>query len=178
MYFKKMIGEKCYLSPIDVNDAEKYTEWLNDYEIAQYLTLAPMVISLNGEKEALINISKNHNYAIIDIKNDELLGNCGLMDIDNINRTAEIGIFIGNKKYLNKGYGREAMSLLVDYSFKTLNMNNILLRVYSFNERAIKCYKNIGFQTIGKRRNAIERNMKKYDIIFMDLIPSEYYKSN
>ena len=33
MYFKKMIGKKCYLSPINVNDAEKYVEWLNDLEV-------------------------------------------------------------------------------------------------------------------------------------------------
>jgi len=33
MYFKKLIGEKCYLSPIYVNDAEKFTEWLNDMEV-------------------------------------------------------------------------------------------------------------------------------------------------
>jgi hypothetical protein len=33
MYFKKLVGKKCYLSPIDVNDAERFTEWLNDMEI-------------------------------------------------------------------------------------------------------------------------------------------------
>ena len=33
MYFKKLIGKKCYLSPVDVNDVEKFTEWLNDMEV-------------------------------------------------------------------------------------------------------------------------------------------------
>ena len=32
MYFKKLIGKKCYLSPIDINDYEKFTEWFNNIE--------------------------------------------------------------------------------------------------------------------------------------------------
>ena len=53
MYFKKLSGIKCYLSPIDVNDAETYTRWLNDPEITENLTLASALISFNGEKEIL-----------------------------------------------------------------------------------------------------------------------------
>ena len=53
MYFKKLIGKKCYLSPIDVNDAPIYTAWLNDSEVNANLTLASSVISLETEKEFL-----------------------------------------------------------------------------------------------------------------------------
>lgn len=173
-----MIGKKCYLSPINLDDAEKYTEWLNDSEIIQYLSLYPMMISLHGEREGLISLSKGHNYAIINLDNDELIGNCGLMDIDNLNRTAEIGVFIGNKQYQNKGYGTEALSLLIDYGFNILNLKNIMLRVYSYNERAIRCYQKVGFKIIGKRRNAIERFQKTFDILFMDIIASDFYKNS
>lgn len=38
MYFKKLVGEKCYLSPIDANDAEKFTEWLNDLDVTVIFT--------------------------------------------------------------------------------------------------------------------------------------------
>ena len=44
MYFKKLIGKKCYLSPIDVNDAPIYTAWLNDSEVNANLTIASYVI--------------------------------------------------------------------------------------------------------------------------------------
>ena len=177
MYFKKMLGERCYLSPIDIEDAAKYTEWLNDMDIVQYLTLAPMVISMQSEQEFLKTLSRDHNYGIIEKTDDRLIGNCGLMDIDQINLTAEAGIFIGDKEYLNKSYGKEALSLLIDYSFRYLNLQNIMLRVYSFNARAIKCYGNIGFKTIGTRRNSIRRNLKVHDIILMDIIPDDFYQS-
>jgi RimJ/RimL family protein N-acetyltransferase len=108
MYFKKMIGKNCYLSPIDVNDVEKFTEWLNDLEITQHLLVYPQMISLTNEKEFLEKSSKEQVYSIIDIKTDELIGNCGIGSIDHINQTCECGIFIGNKNYWNRGYGTEA----------------------------------------------------------------------
>ena len=178
MYFKKMLGKKCYLSPIDVDDYAQFTEWFNDLETTQYLSAGPMPVSVNSEKEFLQELVKTHCYSIIDLEKNVLIGNCGLVDIDNINQTAEIGIFIGIKEYLNKGFGSEAMSLLIDYSFKMLNIRNIMLRVYSYNERAINCYTKVGFKKIGNRRNSINRNLNSYDIIYMDMLPDDFYKTN
>ncbi|MDL2229737.1 GNAT family N-acetyltransferase [Treponema sp. OttesenSCG-928-L16] len=175
MYFKKMAGEKCYLSPVSLEDAEIFTRWLNDEEVTRSLELYSAVITLHGEKEALVSLSKNHNYSIIDSKSNELLGNCGLMDINHLNRSAEAGIFIGNKNYWNRGYGTEALSLLIDFAFKRLNLHNIMLRVYAFNERAIACYRKVGFKIIGTRREALQRDLKIHDIIYMDILPADFY---
>jgi RimJ/RimL family protein N-acetyltransferase len=176
MYFKKLVGKKCYLSPIDVNDAEKFTEWLNDMEILVNLQLYGGIINLENEKAFLSNLSKEHNYSIINLETNELIGNCGFLDIDFVNQTAEIGIFIGNKNFWNKGYGTEALSLLIDYGFKALNFHNIMLKVYEFNKGAIKSYEKIGFKQIGKRREALHRNLERYNIIFMDILQNEFYK--
>jgi len=50
MYFKKMVGKKCFLSPIDENDAEKFTAWLNDPEVTRYILLYSSVINTTNEK--------------------------------------------------------------------------------------------------------------------------------
>ncbi|MDR2922922.1 MAG: N-acetyltransferase, partial [Treponema sp.] len=81
MYFKKLAGKKCYLSPIDVNDAEVFTEWLNDMELLVNLQLYNSIISVENEKAFLNNLSKDHNYSIIDSETNKLIGNCGFMDI-------------------------------------------------------------------------------------------------
>ena len=176
MYIKKLIGEKCYLSPIDPNDAEIYATWLNDQEVTDYLNLATAVIPVEGEKEILQRLSRDHNYAIVDIKNNELLGNVGLVGVNHIHSTAEIGIFIGNKKYWSKGYGQEALSLFIDFCYRKLNLNNITLRTYSFNTRAIRCYEKVGFKKVGELREALRINLKEYNIILMDILPADFYK--
>jgi RimJ/RimL family protein N-acetyltransferase len=175
MYFKKLVGKKCYLSPINVNDAEKFTEWLNDMEVIKHFSLYPNIISLENEREILTILSKEHNYSIIDMERNELIGNCGFLGIDHINQTAEIGIFIGNKTFWNKGYGKEALSLLIDYGFKALNFHNIMLRVYENNKGAVRCYEKIGFKLIGIRREALDRNLMKQNIIYMDILSNDFY---
>jgi len=176
MYFRKMTGRKCYLSPIDVNDAEKFTEWLNDLEVTEYLMIYPQIISVEKEKEFLGILSKEHTYSIVNNISNELIGNCGFASIDHLNQTAETGIFIGDKKYWDNGYGMEALSLLLDYGFKALNLHNVCLRVYSFNERAKRCYEKIGFKIIGNNREALLRGKERHDIILMDILYSEFYE--
>ncbi len=172
-YYKKLVGKKCYLSPISIEDVGQYTEWLNDLEVTKTLSIFSMNISYNSEIEILERVSKEHNYAIIDLENDKLIGNVGLTDINHLHRTAEIGIFIGDKSYWNKGYGGEAMKLLLKYSFSYLNLRNVMLRVFAYNERAVRCYEKIGFKVIGKRRSSIQFDMKEHELILMDILNDE-----
>jgi len=137
MHFRKIVGKKVYLSPRSNDDAEKYTEWLNNYEIAKYINQHVKTISVESEHEYLAkNDTNSYNFAIVDNETNELIGSIGLMDIDYINHTAELGIFIGDEDHLSKGYGSEAIMLLLNYGFNFLNLNNIMLKVFDFNKRA------------------------------------------
>jgi RimJ/RimL family protein N-acetyltransferase len=176
-YYKKIVGERCYLSPVNIEDAPKYTEWLNDLEISSTLQITHQVLSEEIEKEILQKLSKENLLAIVDIKNDELIGSCGFINIDHLNRIAEFGIFIGNKKYLGKGYGTEATNLTLDFGFNLLNLNNIMLTVYSYNTRAMECYEKCGFKVIGRRRDARVIGGKPYDVIYMDILAEEFKNS-
>jgi RimJ/RimL family protein N-acetyltransferase len=178
-YFRKMIGKRCYLSPMNSEDAEKYVAWLADMEVAQYLTVAYHNINLDVERETLARfVRQGDHFAIVEGKKEELIGGCGFLNPDHINRTAEAGIFIGEKSYWNKGYGEEAMRLLLDYAFNILNLNNIMLSVYAFNTRAIRCYRKIGFKEIGRRRQARLIQGTSYDIIYMDILAEEFTGSS
>jgi RimJ/RimL family protein N-acetyltransferase len=175
MYYKKLIGKKCYLAPMDANDAEQFTEWFNDLELMVNIDLYHALINVDGERAFLSNPPNPHTYSIVDAEKDTLIGNCGLMDVDQLNRIAEVGILIGDKNYFDKGYGTEALRLLLDYGFKALNLHNVMLRVYDYNTRAIKCYEKIGFKKIGARREALHRNLEKHDVVYMDILVDEFY---
>ena len=165
-YFKKLIGERIYLSPRNNEEIEKFTQWLNDFQTTDYLGRSSYIITLESEKQYFEEtIDKNYNFFIVTLDDDKLIGTVGLEKFDAINRTATLGIFIGDKEYRSQGYGTEAIKLILDYGFNYLNLNNIKLDLMSFNERALKCYKKCGFKEYGRRRKCKFINGKYYDCI-------------
>lgn len=177
-YFKKLVGKKVYLSPINPDDYEIYTKWMNDKEITDNLGNTAFINTIIGEKSWIENAGKNGdaNLAIVSTHDDKLLGNISLMDIDRISGTATLGIFIGENENRSKGIGREAISLILDFGFNIQNLNNIDLKVFAFNERAINCYKKVGFKEYGRRHNSKFLNGTYHDEIFMETLKDEFNK--
>lgn len=174
-YFEKIPGDKVYLSPINKDDAETYTKWLNNASVTDKLGFTWQQIGVEKETEVLESmIKEGHNFAIIRREGNELIGNTGFMEIDQIHRTAQIGIFIGEESDRGKGYGSEAMRLLLKFGFETLNLNNIMLRVFDFNKNAIACYEKLGFKKIGERRKAYFVRGKYHNAIYMDILADEF----
>ena len=177
-YFKKLIGNEIYLSPMNVDDAEIYTKWLNDVAVSEYLGMFRTMVSLQSERKALEQmVSEGHNFAIVRKKDDALTGNISLMDVDSINRKACVGLFIGESKNRSKGYGAEALRLILNYGFKTLNLNNIMLRVDSDNERGISCYRKTGFREFGRRHESSFKDGRYVDTVYMEILSAEFYES-
>ena len=125
-YFKKLVGERIYLSPVNVEDAEKYVEWFCDFRMTDGIGKSSSMMTVEAEREWLENSLKNNdfNFAIVNIETDELIGNCGIMNINQKDRCAELGIFIGNEEHRSKGYGAEVLRILLDYCFNYLKLNN------------------------------------------------------
>lgn len=174
-YFKKLVGEKVYLAPMMMENLEKYTEWMNDFETTDYIGTSASITSLEGERNWLErNIDNDGMFCIVEKESDKLIGNMGLKDINHLHRTATLGIFIGDKESRNKGYGTEAIKLLLDYGFNYLNLNNIKLDVFEFNQRAKACYEKCGFKEYGRRRKCYFLNGKYYDSIEMEILAEEF----
>ena len=143
-YFKKLVGERIYLSPRNVEDVEIFTEWLNDFFVTDYIGRSHQTMTLQEEKAYLEKEQNDKNtFVIVDSTTNQMIGTVGLHSVDNINRTATLGIFIGDKNYWSKGYGTEAIQLILDFGFNYLNLNNIDLTLMEFNQRALKCYEKV-----------------------------------
>lgn len=176
-YFKKIVGDRIYLSPRSVEDAEDFTKWMNDFEVTDYTGRSATIVTLEAEKKYLEDKNLNLNtiaFAIVDLETDKMVGTLSLEDVNYNNRTAVLGIFIGDENYRSNGYGTEAIKLLLDYGFNYVNLNSIKLDVLECNERAIKCYKKCGFKEVGRWRKSKYVNGKYYDTIVMDILAEEF----
>lgn len=174
-YLKKLVGDRIYLSPRNPEDYEKFAEWLNDFETSDYTGYSAKLMSLPGEKEFLEqNNNPEATFSIITLDENKLIGSVALENFDYINRTATLGIFIGDKDYRSQGYGTEAIRLVLEYGFKYKNLHNINLDLMAFNERALRCYIKCGFKEYGRRRNCKFINGKYYDQISMDILENEF----
>lgn len=178
-YVKKFVGEKVYLSIMHLEDAEKYVNWLSDRDVTDNLGNTVNILSVEQEKDWILNAGKNGdvNFAIVEKETDKLLGNCSLFNINRINRCATLGIFIGEKDKRGIGYGFDAINLILNYAFNIQNLHNVNLEVFSFNKRAINCYKKVGFKEYGTRHEAYFLDGKYHDVILMEILEDEYRKN-
>ena len=175
-YLKKLIGDNIYLSPISLDDIEEYAEMVNDIKVSVglgYLSYTN-IIDFESEKEFLISVKKEKMFAVRLLENDELLGNIGFNSLDIINRNGALGVLIGNPEHQRKGYGTEALKLILDYGFSFLNLRNISLSVFEYNEPAYNLYKKVGFKEVGRLRKTLEIMGKTYDVIILDMLNEEF----
>ena len=178
-FIKKLVGDRIYLSPRGASDEEieKFTDCMNDFQTTDFIGRSGQVVTFIGEKEWLENSTKNvqnRSFSIIELNHNKLIGTISLENFHWIDRSAVLGIFIGDKDFRNNGYGTEAIKLLLEYGFKYLNLHSIRLDLLSINERAHKCYLKCGFKDTGCSREAIYVNGKYYDKLHMDILENEF----
>ena len=173
-YFPKLMGSSLYLSPLCTEDASIFVKWMNDKVISENIGTDSMVSSVEGEIKWLRENQNDYNFGIVLKNGDLLIGECGFSQIDLIHGKATLMIFIGEEKNRGQGYGKEAIKLLLEYGFNNLNLNNIMLKVYSFNKKAIKLYESLGFKKFGVRHKSHYFKSQYYDEIYMEILKDEY----
>lgn len=105
-----------------------------------------------------------------------LIGCANVRDFTNSHGTAEIGITLGEVTDRGKGYGSEAVRLLLDYAFQHLNVWNIWLDTAAYNVAAIRAYEKAGFRELGRRRGARLVGGTRHDIVLMDCTREDFYR--
>lgn len=174
-----LIGERIILRDYRKEDLSYMRKWVNEYEITKYLSnvfLYPHSITdTENFLEFMLKGSPNTRGFVIAHKGtQEYIGQLDLLKIDWPNRNASIGITIGTKENLGKGYGTEAIQILQEFAFNRLNLNKLELEVMDYNQRAISCYKKCGFIEEGRIRESHFINGKYTDRIFMGVLKREW----
>jgi RimJ/RimL family protein N-acetyltransferase len=123
--------------------------WKTNNELCQLDATSPLDISFSEfssryREELLYSDGRSHHFAI-DTLEGRHIGNCMYYNLDNHRRDMEIGIIIGDPSYWSRGYGTEAITLLVNYVFQETKIKRIYLRTLDWNIRAHKCFEKCGF---------------------------------
>lgn len=173
---RRLVGERVYLAPMDIDDAPNYIRWLNDPDTFIFLQANGQLFNRINEEQFITGVMERGepHFSIRLCEDDRHIGGCGLVNVDWVNRRGELGIMIGESEYRSRGYGQEAIKLLLDHAFFILNLNSISLIHYEFNRRAGRCYAQCGFKKAGCLRQARLVNGRFYDILLMDILAQDY----
>lgn len=167
-------GDKVILRPMRREYLEKYFEYLNDVEL---LLLSsedpPMPMEFERvEKRFDEHIAEKRGDVLwfgIEVQGGKFIGQCILHRFDHAARTCELGITIGDRDYMNRGYGRDAVRLLTKYAFRLLNMRKVYLTTNGTNERAQKAFASAGFEEEARLRSHIWLDGKYDDLVYMSV---------
>jgi len=171
-----LIGEKIYLRPVEPEDAKFLSKGENDPVVRDALFLA-LPVSLTNEQEKIEQLIKSKDAIILIIvekETNQSVGQTAFFRIDFISRAAVFYLAILDPACWSKRFGSEATKLMVDYAFKTLNLNRIQLHVCAENTPAIKIYERVGFIKEGVLRQAMFRNGNYVDFWVMGMLRDDW----
>jgi len=170
-------GQLVRLRAVTRDDLPRYVRWIADPDVTRFLNFF-RPISLEQEErwfESTIAHESQHVFAIETLAGEHI-GGVGLHSIHPRYRHAEVGIFIGEKEYWGRGYGSEALQLMLAFAFEQLNLNRVYLHVFAYNERAIAAYQKCGFVREGVLRQAVYKNGEYADALVMAILRDEYLR--
>ncbi|MBB6730274.1 GNAT family N-acetyltransferase [Cohnella zeiphila] len=174
-----IIGEKIMLREYRLEDLVPIRAWVNDPEVVESLSDIFLYPQTLESTESYLRMMMEprpdcRGFIIADAQTQLYIGQINLDAIDWKNRVGRIGIVIGSPERFGRGYGTEAMRLLVRFAFEQMGLNRLELDVYDFNERALRCYRSCGFREEGRLRQKLFKNGHYVDIIPMGLLRSEW----
>jgi RimJ/RimL family protein N-acetyltransferase len=102
-----------------------------------------------------------------------LVGHLGLFGAGPKDRCATIGIALG-REHIGRGYGTDAMRVIVDYGFREIGLHRIQLSVAAFNAAGVRAYEKAGFVAEGRRRAAVWHDGSWYDVVMMSILADEW----
>ena len=173
-------GNKIDLCPLDPEgDLTQYVSWVNDQENTKYMAVGNYPLTQVQLKEYIHchSDSKSLLLGIFLKKENRHIGNITLHQVDHHNRVREIGILIGDKTSQGKGFGSEAVRLIVSHAFMRLNLHKLTTGMVQENAASQKMFEKIGFKREGCLRQHFYLDGKYHDCLRYGLLRSEYSAS-
>ena len=178
-------GTLVRLSAFDPEEMGKaFTRWKLNSEYQRLLSSSaqPMQSAKSAakwmEKEVEEMSPASYFFTIRTLAEDKLIGELDLYVVNWSGRDAFVGLGIGETEYWSKGYGTDVMNILLRFAFTEINLRRVSLTVFEYNPRAIRSYEKAGFRHEGQLRQFLNREGKRWDMLYMGIQREEWMELN
>jgi RimJ/RimL family protein N-acetyltransferase len=162
--------------------SENHLRWRNDREVAYWATGAdprfgPVTRpALVRAFEMMLTLDPLDScvFTVEDVADGRPIGMADYRDLDPFAGRAAVGLTVGEREYWGRGYGSEALQLLVRHIFEACRLHRIELETWSGNQRAVRAFVKGGFLEEGRRRESVLVNGRRYDRILFGLLRKEW----
>jgi len=167
--------KRVRLRPVEESDLTQFQRWLADDELRKWLGSVNEQPSVAEEFDWYVSKRQDPDTLLWSIESADgaLLGNVELR-LRPLDRRAEVGIGIFDRGEWGKGYGTEAMQLVLDYAFGELKLNRVQLATDLSNARAIRSYEKCGFIREGLLREHRQIDGQPSDSVAMAVLLSDW----
>ena len=171
-------GRLVYLRPAERDDIPLFVRWLSDARTTEFLALRSP-IGLAMEERWFEDLLDHHGrdrwyFVICRLEDDRPVGSLDLREIGPTSGGAGLGIVIGDPADTSKGYGSDALRVLLDFGFGELRLERMWLEVFEFNERARHVYERLGFLHEATFRHAFFHGGRYLDLQRMAILREEW----
>jgi len=165
-------GQTVILRALEASDLDRCYRWMNDPVIVRTLkSRYPMPFQQEAAwLEEATEPSPTARHFAIERKDDRHhIGNASLHGIDWVSRTAWFGLFLGEPTAWNKGFGRDAVTTLVQFAFEEMNLQKLKVNVFDYNEKAKHLLESLGFTQEGKLERDFYKEGQWQDIVILSV---------
>jgi RimJ/RimL family protein N-acetyltransferase len=173
-------GELLRLAAPLPEDAAQFARWSQDDAYMRLLDddpvrpQAPANFAHFGQASAPGHAPDDYYFHLRTLEEDTLIGFVALFSFRHASQTAEMAIGIGDPAYRGKGYGRDALQLILRYAFSELHLYRVSLTVMAYNTAAIRAYERAGFVREGVQRRAVWREGQRHDLVCFGILRDEW----
>lgn len=172
------VGKQVCLTPLHQEDRETLYQWITHRETLLYNGPYKPISDLQHGSwfDKVRGDEGSYIFAIRLREGGELIGSCQLFHINWVSRVAELQVRLGHSQHRGRGWGAEAIALLLGFAFRDLNLNKVGLKVFADNQRAIRAYEKNGFCHEGRLRQEVFRDGVYEDLLCMGILQVEWRK--
>lgn len=173
----KLQGTRIYLATLEKDHCRQLFE---NFEYDEENVTEPLNIghSMTKSDDWFDEIQKNHGNSHIRLGifllDDKVIGDIALQDIDWKNRSCSLGMGFAKIEHRNKGYGSEAISLILEHAFDNIGLERIIANTLEQNISAQKSLEKVGFVLEGRERKAVYFAGKRFDRLNFAMLVEDY----